>query len=338
MTGAPTWPRVTMSDVAREANVSNATVSRILEGKVFVSEQTRAAVEAAIERTGYIRNDAARQLAKTTSDTVGLLLRNPTNPAYGMLHAEVQSQTVQRDRQLLTIASPLGSTEADERAALRRLLESRVGGMLIASAQIPPDELVPFAAKAPTVVLARPEEHPQLHAVSYDEVANGRVVAEAVLLAGHRSVGVVMGESGAEGLRSRAIADALLGGGAKVVQLPAGVGPGRPGHSAEAAVELARSGRVSVIMFPNDLRLLSFLGAAQDAGVRVPDDVSATGMDGILPGLDLLGLATVRIPVETVARRGVEVLLELISDPAPERTHHESHAGTFQPGRTLRPV
>jgi len=339
------WPRVTMADVAREANVSNASVSRYLDGVVPVSEATRAAIVTAIEKTGYIRNDAARQLAKTTSDTVGLLLRDPRNPAYGAMHAELQARTAQRRLQLLTVASPLDFPEADERAGLRRLLQNRVGGMLIATGVIAPEELVPFVSAVPTVVLGRPEEHPALHAVCYDEVANGRLIADQVLALGHRDVAVVVPGrqvSVAEHLRSTVIVERLRAGGAHAVTVPTDHSVRYPAdRSTSEVVKLARAGRVSAVMLPTDMRLLAFLGEAQQAGVRVPEDVSATGIDGLLPGLELLGLATVRLPVETLTRRGMDVLTDLMTaeliSEHPHTAHHEAHPGDFRPGRTLQP-
>jgi DNA-binding LacI/PurR family transcriptional regulator len=65
-------------------------------------------------------------------------------------------------------------------------------------------------------------------------------------------------------------------------------------------------------MFPNDNRAMIFLRAAKAVGLDVPGDVSVTGCDGIIPALDLIGLTTLRIPVEQVAERGVEVLERLM--------------------------
>ena len=66
-----------------------------------------------------------------------------------------------------------------------------------------------------------------------------------------------------------------------------------------------------------------------------PDDLSVTGCDGIAPGLPLLGLATIRVPVETVARRGVEVMRQLMDAPEPVRARHELHRGYLIDGTTL---
>ena len=84
-----------------------------------------------------------------------------------------------------------------------------------------------------------------------------------------------------------------------------------------------------------DLTGMAIVQVLSGAGVRVPDDLSVTGCDGIAPGLPLLGLATIRVPVETVARRGVEVMRQLMDAPEPVRARHELHRGYLIDGTTL---
>ncbi|HEY5833694.1 substrate-binding domain-containing protein [Streptomyces sp.] len=103
-------------------------------------------------------------------------------------------------------------------------------------------------------------------------------------------------------------------------------------------IALQRTGRITAAMFPSDWRLLAFLPHAQAAGLRVPEDLSLTGCDGILPGIDLLGFTTVRIPVEQAAQRAVEVMKALLDDRARTPTEHELLPGTLVPGRSLGPV
>lgn len=339
--GPATWSRITMADVAREAQVSNATVSRFLDGVVPVSDETKAKVLAAIQKTGYIRNEAASRLARGTSDTVGLVLRDPSNPYYGRLHVEVLLHTAERRLHLLTVAAPLRyAVSGTESPALRRLLEQRVGGILVASGGISPQDLVPLVSDVPTVVLGRPEEHPSLNTVSHDEVANGHLIADQVLACGHREVAVVVPADDpvvlVERRRGAAMAERLRDGGARarVIEHRSTV-PDDLRDTDRTLIDLVRGGAVTAVMFAGDLRLIAFLKAAQEAGLRVPEDVSATGVDGVLPGLDLLGLATVRLPIETLARRGMEILSEHMSDDGPQPVRHEFYTGTFVPGRTL---
>lgn len=327
-----------MADVAREANVSNATVSRILDGAVPVSPQTKTRVLDAIEKLGYIRNEAATRLAKGTSDTVGLLMGDPTNPYYGRLHFEFQLRTAEHRLQLLTaVPTPLAGP-GNQVFGLRRMLEQRVGGILVATGAISPLELLPLVSAVPTVVVGRPEDHSSLNTVSHNEIANGHLAADHVLACGHTAVAVVDPVNVAvEHLRASAMIERLRSSGASVVPVTTAATISIDPEEIDATVHLARTGAVTAIMFPADMRLLAFLQAARQADLRVPEDVSACGIDGVLPGLELLGIATVRLPIETLARRSMEILWDQISNDDRSEIHHESHLGTFVPGRSLAP-
>jgi DNA-binding LacI/PurR family transcriptional regulator len=104
----------------------------------------------------------------------------------------------------------------------------------------------------------------------------------------------------------------------------------------EDIVRLVQDGQVTAAMFPNDVRALTFVRHARALSLDVPDDVSVTGCDGVGMGLDLLGLATLRIPVEAVARRALEVLGDLMRDRS-ATVRHELFPGVFMPGSTLAP-
>jgi DNA-binding LacI/PurR family transcriptional regulator len=329
--------RVTMADVAREAKVSNATVSRILEGTVPVSAQTKTRVLNAIEKMGYIRNEAATRLAKGTSDTVGLLMGDPTNPYYGRLHYEFQLRTAEHRLQLLTAAPSQGVGSANQRFSLQRMLEQRVGGIIIASGSISPQELLPMISTVPTVVVGRPEDHSSLNTVSHDETANGHLAADEVVACGHTAVAVVDPVNVlVEHRRAAAMIERLQSRGVHVISVKTEATTSLGSEHTNATVlRLAKTEAVTAAMFPADMRLLAFLQAAQRADLRVPGDISASGIDGVLPGLELLGLATVRLPIETLVRRGMEILWEQMSNNHRAEIQHESHLGTFVPGRTL---
>lgn len=328
---------IRMEDVARTAKVSRATVSRVLVGHPPVSENTRKKVLDAVHELGYVPNLLAQQLSGSSSNLVGLLLRDPRNPAYGLLHSSIQEAASDTDMELITAVPHWQEGAQDELAALRRLLGLRVGGLLVSTGVVKATDLVPFLANVPVVSVGRVEEHPGIYGVSYDEVAHGRMLADAVAEAGHRSVAVVVPDvsvSTAEHTRASSMVQRLTGRGVDV----AAIETSKFGHSAdgiEQILGLARAGRVTAAMFPNDLRALKFLAAAKEAGISVPAELSVTGCDGSAPGLDLIGLCTVKIPVNAVAARGLEVLKQLMSGSTRLDIKHEKHSGELVPGPTL---
>jgi LacI family transcriptional regulator len=78
--------------------------------------------------------------------------------------------------------------------------------------------------------------------------------------------------------------------------------------------------------------------ASRALGLRVPDDLSVTGCDGILPGADLLGLTTVRIPVEAVASAAVETMQRLLTSGESDAVLRQAFTGELVPGTSARPI
>lgn len=103
----------------------------------------------------------------------------------------------------------------------------------------------------------------------------------------------------------------------------------------EDIVRLAGEARITAAMFPTDTRAISFMPFAKAAGLRIPEDLSITGCDGIMLGSDQIGIATLRIPVHDVAARGTAVMAGLIKDRSSTTIQHERYAGVFVPGRSL---
>lgn len=328
---------VTMAAVAEAAGVSRATVSRVFHGSTPVAESTRDAVFAASERLGYVPNVMARVLAARTSDIIGLLLRGPTNPAYGLLFGELQENVSRLGLQMVVVAPSRAEGANFERQALNRLLGLRVGGMFVATGVIRADMLEPFLDKVPVVIIGRPESHPRIYSVSYDEDDNAYQLADAVAGQGHRGVAVVTpagGNSATEHRRALAMTARLREHGVRVHPVDAPTF-GAQEEGAREVIELHRAGHVTAAMFPADLRVLAFMPYLREAGLSTPDDLSVTGCDGIIPGIDMIGFTTVRIPVEQAARRAAEVMKTMLDGSTEVR--HERLQGTLLPGRTLGP-
>ncbi|MHA7291548.1 LacI family DNA-binding transcriptional regulator [Arthrobacter sp. MDT3-24] len=332
--------KIRMEDVARAANVSRATVSRVLVGNPPVAAATRDKVFRAVRELGYVPNAMAQGLSKRSSDLVGLLLRDPRNPAYGRLHSLVQEAVSGHGLELITAVPHWKEGAEDELAALRRMLGLRVGGLLVSTGVIKAADLEPFLDSVPVVSVGRVEDHPRIHGVSYNEDVHGAMLADKVASAGHRSVAVLIptvSVSTAENRRGRSMAVHLEGRGLTVHRVETDAF-GQPEAGIARILDLVRDGGATAAMFPNDNRAMIFLRAARTAGLDVPGDVSVTGCDGIIPGLDLIGLATLRIPVEQVAARGVDVLESLMSNRGGTEVRHEKFTGEFVPGATLGPA
>lgn len=331
---------VTMDAVADRAGVSRATVSRTLAGRVPVSQDTRERVLRAVNELGYVPNFAASQLAgrgERGSGLIGLLLRDPRTPAYGHLHSELQHATDEVGLQLVTMIPSSSQGAPFERHALERLLGLQVSGLLVATGVVRPEDLVPFLSVVPVISVGRVEWHPDIYAVSYDEKAHAQMLADMVADRGHQSVSVVVPTqelSTGEYVRGVMMVESLRQRGVAVTEIVASTFGTMVEKSSEV-VELVRQEKITAAMFTSDRRALHFLDLAKSAGLKIPDDVSVTGCDGILPGLGFLSLATLRLPVESVAQRVVDLMREMIDNPGSIQPRHELHRGILVDGATL---
>lgn len=326
--------RFTMEDVAALAGVSRASVSRVFLGQAKVSETTQAKVWAAASKLGYVPNVMASQLASgEPGRTLGLLLRDASNPAYGLLFTELQHAAQEAEWNLVSMTISRDEQGARQVAALTTLVGMRVRGLIVATGGVSSEQLEPFRTQLPIIRAGRPESLALIHAVSYDETDAAQRLADLVWRRGHRRVVVLTtpeAVSYPEWIRSSTMTQHLRALGCVVVPVTAP----ELGDGVAQALAAVAGGEASAIMCPSDLRALEVIRAARARGLSVPGDVSVSGCDGIIPGLDLLGLTTVRLAVRSLASRTVRSLGHLIDGTGTD-TVRELVPGQLVPGTTI---
>ena len=311
-----------MADVARLAKVSRSTVSRVYQPGASVPSDTQLAVREAARALGYVHNLVASELAGGTRSQLGLLIRDATNPAYGHLHAAIHREVERAGRHLVSVTASRHDYGVAEVAGLQRLIGLRVGGVLVATGVTAPEDLHAAAEAVPLMVVGRPNDDPALESVSYDELAHACLVVDRAHSLGHRRVGLLAAPltySRVFDLRVRGMRRRCRELGIAVHEielLPVGEGVRR-------ALAAARREGLTAILCPVDYVALELLRAAAVQDVRVPEDVSVAGFDGLTDGLELIGLTTVRLPVAELAQRAVGRMLELTSSQ-PRRAEEES--------------
>ncbi|MFC7464036.1 LacI family DNA-binding transcriptional regulator [Brachybacterium sp. GCM10030252] len=338
----------TMEDVARAAGVSRSTVSRVFQNAgERVSADALIKVHEAAKRLGYVHNLVASGLAMRHGRQLGLLIRDATNPAYGHLHSEMNRAVEATGRTLISVTAFRHDYGTAEVQGLNRLMGQRVAGLFVGTGVTSAEDLLETVTSTPMLIVGRPNDHPQIESVSYDERAHGRMVAEEVAAKGHRRIAILVAPllySRVFDLRMRSLIEHCRELGVETVPidlLPVEQGVVR-------ALDAARAEGLSCIVCPVDYVALELLRATRARDMRVPEDVSTVGFDGLADGLDLIGLATVQLPVAAVARTAVARMEELLvraqeSPEGPPGTEtagaeHALSAGRFQPGRTLGPV
>jgi LacI family transcriptional regulator len=183
--------RPTMIDVARLADVSLKTVSRVVNGEPNVRAETASRVHEAIAELGFRRNDAARSLRQRhRPHTVGLVIGDVGNPFYSSIARG--AERVLRAREMLLITGSSDEDPEQERQLIRELLERRVDGLIVASAGIDHRYLLSDVAHGLALVfIDRPPQRIDADTILLDNAGGVGAAVRHLLELGHRRIGFI---------------------------------------------------------------------------------------------------------------------------------------------------
>jgi LacI family transcriptional regulator, galactose operon repressor len=310
---------VTIADVAREAGVSTATVSRVMSGVGPARAETRARVLDAARALEFRPSLVARALKQRVTRTIGLIVTDIENPYFPQLVRAVEDAANAEGYAILLC----NADEDPEREAsyLDVLVERRVDGMIVAASSIPTGQGEWLAHAPLPVVLVNTPTPVDVPAVVSDSRAGGRLAARHLLDLGHRRFGYLMPPPRNVDAPNRlaGVRDELDRGANEPVTIASGHG-GPTVEGGEAAMEqllAAPMGPTAVIAF-NDLMAIGALRAIRRAGLRVPEDISLVGFDDIaFAAYAEPPLTTVRQETAEMGRWAVARLTEKITGRPP---------------------
>lgn len=302
-------------DIARAAQASVATVSRVINDSGYVSAQTRARVEAAIAALSYTPNAGAQRLRSGASRMVGVVLPALDVPFFGTLAHVLERELFRRGYQALICCT--NESAAHEARYISTLLAQKVDGVLAASVLADAAQYGRLAdAGIPIVALDR--DLPGLAAVcvAVDHRAGGRMMAEHLLALGHRRIAVIgaPGHSPPVLARVQGVLDRLAESG-----LRAAVHLG-PAHEFDACRDLARTALAhgpTALIGTTDIAAIGAIHAAIGMGLAVPQDVSVIGFDDLPAARYVLpALTTVAQPMRGLGEVAVAQLCALMAGEA----------------------
>ncbi len=307
--------RTTMADVARESGVSLMTVSRVINGKVDVSEDTRQRVLEVIDRLDYRPSGIARSLATRRTGTIGLVMPDVSNPFFSDVARGVTTAAYREDYNVFLCSSEEDSHR--ELDLLHSLEEKRIDGLILCSSRLADEVLAAALANFPSAVLVnRRWRETGVGTVLADDETGARMLVAHLLHSGRRRIGLLAGppmsHSGSARLRGyqRALATAGFSCEDALVQPCA---PVVNGGLDAALTLLAAQPQIDALFCYNDLVAVGALQACARLGRRVPDDVAVAGFDDIpLAALMTPALTTCRVPRYELGVRATEVLLTQI--------------------------
>jgi DNA-binding LacI/PurR family transcriptional regulator len=317
--------RPTLEDVAERAGVSRATASRALTGSPRVTDETRATVAGAADELGYIPNRAARSLASRRTETVALVVSEPSvhlfaDPFFAGTIRGIGAGLAESRYQLVLLMS---QSDADHERVERHLLRGNADGVLLLSTRT--DDPLPArlrAAGIPSVLAGRPADGTDVSYVDADNVGGAEQAVAHLVARGCTTIATIRGPqalaAGAD--RLTGWRKALLDVGHRPLRtLAVAGGFTRAGGTTAATALLARRPDVDGIFAASDLMAVGVLDALRRAGRRVPDDVAVVGFDdsGLAASADP-PLTTVRQPVDDIGWNMADLLLaQLDRDAGP---------------------
>lgn len=313
--------RPTLKDVCREALVSEATVSRVINNSPLVHQRTRQRVLDVIRRLGYTPNAAARNLSTSRTDVIGVVFHQMSSGFFAQVMAGIDEAARDSGFHLL---SAFTRDQVDPRPAYTRMFdEMRVDGVII----LDPSLDAPFleqlkSHRRPLVMIQREMDDPVIGSVSVDNKQGARAAMSHLLALGYRDLLVVRGPAGAQDAQRRlegcqqALAEA--GGGIVCRYADGGYAP----HAALSAFREFRAshGLPRAVFALNDAMALAILKELRESGVKVPEQVAVVGFDGI-ECCEYVGLTTVETPMAELGRAAVRLFLERQKEPEAKARH-----------------
>jgi LacI family transcriptional regulator len=301
---------ITIADVARVADVSRATVSRVMNGRLSVAPEIVARVRAAAEQLNYRPSDLARSLSLGRTNMVALVVPDLGNPLFQQILRGITNASAAAGYKVL-----VAETDEDPGAEAAIAIEARrrCDALILVSPRMDEDRLVELLPQVQPVILVNRQGPTASVVVDYGRAV--RIVVDHLVGLGHRRLAFLSGPvaSASNRLRLRAleIAEREIPG-LDLVRLACGWSI----EDGYAAVERVLDAQVTAVVAFNDLVAFGLLARLNEVGVAVPADLSVTGMDDIgLARFAVPSLTTVRVPQKDLGELAWQRLLASIAGP-----------------------
>ncbi len=305
----------TILDVARHADVSPMTASRVMNDNPSVGAEMRERVLAAAKALNYRPNLAGRSLRSTRSARVGVLYSNPSAAYLNQLMiGMLEESSLNGVQMLLEKCSGMRS----QRVAMQRLLDAGVDGIILPPPLCDSRQTVQQldAANVPTVAVATGAPQPGMTSIRIDDYQAARAMTRHLLALGHERIGFITGDPKhtPSALRERAFFDTMREAGLDV--LPEHVAQGlftyRSGMLAARELLQKKNG-LTAIFSSNDDMAAAAVAVAHGMGLHIPDDITITGFDDTPVASTIWPmLTTIHQPVTAMGRSAMRLMLEEI--------------------------
>jgi LacI family transcriptional regulator, galactose operon repressor len=307
---------VTIQDVAKTAGVSVSTVSRVLNGKLDVASETQDRIRSVIDDLGYTTNLAARSMRSFKKNMVGLIMPDIAYPFAVEVMKGVNRAIAESEFDLIVYTT--GDVRKSGRASHEQKYVSLLNNSITDGTIIVAPVTGEFSTEAPIVSidpLMSDPNYPSVHATNHQGATE---VMNYLMGLGHKRIGFISGRAELESSNRRWMGyrDALEQAGLPVAEELIASGD----YTTETGVKCAREllsleKRPTAIFASNDQTAMGVFQAAQEMGVRIPEDLSVVGFDNIMDS-KYMGLTTVDQFISEMGFVATQMLIKLINGEA----------------------
>ncbi len=304
--------KITMKEIARLANVSQSTVSRVINGNKGVNEEAAKRVIEVIEKVGFIPNKAAQTLKRSRSHIIGVLLTETYNPYFVEVIDKLESESRKRGYNILLHVS--NRNPIVEWESVQNFIARQVDGMIIVpSGGYNIDRISKLSI--PSVVMTQNWE--PIDSVGLDHIQAGKMAAEKFILSGHKTFGFIgttpddkflgfrsgLYENGLEFIEKNYIRVQETSTDNFLIRC-----------DINAYLEQAGRGIDFTCAFAaNDIMALEFIRAVEEKGIKVPEDISIIGFDDTYLA-KIMGISSINQPIEKMVNTTLQLLLDRVEN------------------------
>ncbi|MCW8332307.1 substrate-binding domain-containing protein [Vibrio paucivorans] len=313
----------TIKDVAKEAGVSIATVSRVINKSPKASKSSIESVTQAMNKLGYRPNAAAKALVSQSTNTVGVLVGDVSDPFFGTLVKAVDTVAHQHNKHIL-VGNGYHNAE-EERRAIELLINNRCDALVVHAKALSDEELIGYAKEVKGLVLIN-RHIPQLadRCISLDNKKGAYLATEYLIRHGHTKIACIASSHSIEDAEER-VEGYLAALNDHDIKLPKSYieysEPNSDGGEVAMTNLLSKSLELSAIVAYNDYMAAGALSVLDENGIQVPNQMSMLGFDdGLIARYVHPRLTTIRYPIEMMAERAAQLALKLAkSEPSEEQ-------------------
>ena len=329
----------TIYDVARSAGVSTATVSHVLNGTRYVSEETKLRVQEAMRQLHFRPNSLARGLVRQETQTLALIVPDNVNPFFAELARSIEDHGFAAGYNVILCNSDRNSSK--ELAYLDMLISKRVDGIVYMTMSTGLDQLQPLLNNGiPIVAFEREFDH--IDAVLLDNVQGGYDATRHLLDLGHRRIACIGGPDALTRSHERvrgyeqALQEAGIARDPNLIQ--AGNWTYESGqNAAHQLMQLAAP--PTAIFAGNDMMAIGAINQLHAHGLSVPEDISIVGFDNVtLSAFACPPLTSFATPIAEAGKRLCQLLLDRINGQLPPEPQRIALRGKLVVRGTTAPV